>query len=101
MDEFDSLSEIAFYISNFGLILLGSYFLIRVKGWLLKLSLAIPMLALHFIVLPASMTGCSLSVFEASYCREYFWVYIIFPPAILALGLIELITFEYWHRKSA
>ena len=101
MDEFNSLTEISFYLSNLGLILLGCYFLAKAKTWLLKLFLAVPMLALHFIVLPTSWLGCSLTIFEGAYCREFFWIYIIFPPVILIFGLAALVMFEYWSRRNA
>ena len=101
MDEFDSIGEVLFYLANVGVIILGFYFIFKAKLLRNKIVLSFPMLFLHCIVLPINWFGCSLDVFGSTFCREFFWIYIIFPPIIFAVGLLELVIFEVIRRKYA
>jgi len=88
LEEFDSLPEIMFCLSNVGVIVLGIRFLFLDEAKWIKYSLSCVMLAFHFIFFPCFLLGCKFDLIDKVTCREGGWLFILIPPPIFLFGII-------------
>lgn len=91
-------SELGVLIVNLGLLILGAYFWSQTNRFWAKVAMSAPMFALHFAVLPAVLIGCEFSLIENSFCRESIWLFVVIPPFIFGLGIIQLIVYLVMKR---
>lgn len=100
MQEFDSIPEIVFWISNIGVVALSIVFYFIVRNRLLKLGLILGMLGFHFIIFPVIYFGCKVAVFDEVFCRESWWLFVLIPPVQFSIGVLYIVVLQLMQRKS-
>lgn len=99
MQEFDSIPEIVFWISNIGVITLSIIFYFIVKSRLVKFSLMLGMLGFHFIIFPIIFFCCKVTVFDEVFCREGWWLFVLIPPVQFCIGILSLVVLQLMQRN--
>mgnify|MGYP000019847707 FL=1 len=99
MQEFDSIPEIVFWISNIGVVALSIIFYFIVQNRLVKFGLMLGMLGFHFIIFPIIYFGCKVTVFDEVFCREGWWLFILIPPVQFFIGILSLVVLKLMQRN--
>jgi EamA domain-containing membrane protein RarD len=99
MQEFDSIAEIVFWISNIGVVPLSIIFYFIVQNRLVKFSLMLGMLGFHFIIFPIIFFACKVTVFDEAFCREGWWLFVLIPPVQFFIGILSLVVLQLMQRN--
>lgn len=99
LKEIDSIPEIMFYVSNIGIIFIGFYFLVVSRTIFSKLFLSSPAILLYIITPMVFISGCKLDWLSSVTCREWFWIYVLFPPPVFVISLVELFVYKYFIKR--
>ncbi len=99
LKEIDSIPEIMFYVSNIGIVFIGVYFLVVSKKISSKLFLSSPAILLYIIAPMVFISGCKLDWLSAASCREWFWIYVLFPQPVFVISLVELFVYKYFIKR--
>ena len=99
LKEIDSIPEILFYATNYGVIVIGIYFLVRSKKFISKILLSSPFLLLYVFLPVLKGFGCKYGWLSEATCREWGWFYVMIPPIVFMFCFFELVVYKIYMKK--
>lgn len=101
MEEFDSIPEVIYWISNVGVIALAILFAFVVKNRKIKFVLVALMLSYHLFAVPLIYLGCEVGLYDEVFCRESWWLPVFIPPILFLTGIVTLLAMRLRNRMTS